>query len=88
MSDGWVRVVCAGDLPTCDCCEEAWCPAHGMHYADCDCIGPHEDDVEYTRMLGELYARRVAQDSASNARRSADRPADSPSTDGSTVRSM
>lgn len=33
-------IVFASDLPECECCEEPWCELHGMHYADCDCIGP------------------------------------------------
>jgi hypothetical protein len=42
-------VVFAGDLPLCDCCgEEPWCPIHEEHYADCTCVGPTEDEAEYS----------------------------------------
>jgi hypothetical protein len=42
-------VVFAGDLPLCDCCgEEPWCPVHEMHYGDCVCVGPTEDEAEYS----------------------------------------
>ncbi|MGV3707979.1 MAG: hypothetical protein ACO1Q7_03995 [Gemmatimonas sp.] len=41
-------VVFAGDLPVCECCgEEPWCVEHAMHYADCICLGPTEDEAEY-----------------------------------------
>jgi hypothetical protein len=44
-----IRIVCADELPRCECCEEPWCPTHAEHYAECSCIGPHnaEDfDIE------------------------------------------
>lgn len=36
-----VRIVFATDLPLCECCNEPWCPIHLKHYADCECVGPH-----------------------------------------------
>lgn len=57
----WVRVVFAADLPLCACCgEEPWCVKHEMHFADCECIGPTEDEeeVEYREVKGVLWARR------------------------------
>jgi hypothetical protein len=52
--------VFAADLPQCECCEETWCPECEEHYADCSCIGPTEEDVEYEERDGVLYGRRVA----------------------------
>jgi hypothetical protein len=58
--DRWKKVVFAADLPQCECCEETWCPECEEHYADCSCIGPTEEDVEYEERDGVLYGRRVA----------------------------
>lgn len=42
-------MVFAGDLPLCECCgEEPWCPIHEEHYGDCVCVGPTEDEAEYS----------------------------------------
>lgn len=36
------------DYVPCPCCEdEPYCPEHEMHAADCPCLGPTEDEVEY-----------------------------------------
>lgn len=56
---GWKKVVFASDLPLCEDCEEPWCKKHKKHYADCDCIGPTEDEVEYREVNGVLYGRRT-----------------------------
>lgn len=61
----WKRVVFAADLPLCECCgEEAWCPEHRKHFADCACIGPTEDDVEYQDRGGVLYGKRRSRPSS------------------------
>jgi len=58
----WRRVVCAAELPPCpDCEEEPWCPKHKKHFADCTCIGPTEDDVEYRERKGVLEGRRLTR---------------------------
>lgn len=36
-----VPVVFAIDCPPCECCGEPYCATHKMHYADCECVGPH-----------------------------------------------
>lgn len=55
------RVVFAAELPICECCgEEPFCPTHDMHFADCPCIGPTEDNVEYVERDGVLYGERIA----------------------------
>lgn len=56
---GWQRVVYAGDLEPCDCCGDPYCAEHDEHYADCDCIGPDQDDCEYDERGGDLWARRI-----------------------------
>ena len=35
-----IRIVFADDLPDCECCDDKWCNAHQMHYAECACVGP------------------------------------------------
>ena len=64
MSDIWELVVYADDLPNCLDCGEPYCKKHDMHYADCPCIGPTEDEseVEYKEINGNLYARRISHE--------------------------
>lgn len=56
----WERVIYAGDCIECPDCGEPYCTKHGLHYADCPCIGPTEDEeeVEYKIRYGKEYARR------------------------------
>ena len=55
----WKEVVFAADLPLCECCqEEAYCPKHQKHFADCACIGPTQDGYEYKDQGGVLRARK------------------------------
>jgi len=60
--EGWERVVFAQTLPVCELCEEPLCEKHKLHYANCSCLGPTEDDVEYKLVDGILYGRRVGPD--------------------------
>jgi hypothetical protein len=64
-------VVFAGDLPLCGCCgEEPWCPVHEMHYGDCVCVGPTEDEAEYSddglaggrHLSGDLFSMDFAHE--------------------------
>ena len=55
---GWERVVHAMDMLECDDCGELYCPEHEMHYADCPCIGPTEDEVEMKLVDGVMFATR------------------------------
>lgn len=48
MKKKWEKIVFADDLPPCPDCEEPFCEKHNMHYADCPCLGPTQDGVEYT----------------------------------------
>lgn len=56
---GWKRVLCAADMIECDACGEPFCPEHNAHYADCDCIGPTEDDVEFKEVNGIMFGTRL-----------------------------
>lgn len=55
----WIKVVFAADMLECEECGEPFCPECNDHYADCACIGPHQDDDhEYKETKGVLYARQ------------------------------
>jgi len=43
----WESIVHADGLDVCPLCGQPFCGKHQMHYADCPCIGPNEDDVIY-----------------------------------------
>jgi len=61
--DTWVKVVFAGDCKPCEMCDEPVCYLCGIHYADCECPGPHQDDeFEYKEIDDGLYARRLESD--------------------------
>jgi hypothetical protein len=53
---GWQAVVHAADLPDCDCCDDKWCPFHEMHFFECGCIGPTQDEATYKTINGVLFA--------------------------------
>ena len=56
----WVKVVHAFECDPCDMCGEPICPICDVHYADCDCPGPHQDDeYEYREGNNGLCARRL-----------------------------
>ena len=43
----WESIVYPDGLDVCPLCGKPFCGKHAMHYADCDCIGPDEDQVIY-----------------------------------------
>lgn len=55
---GWSLVQCAADMLECELCGEPFCPECDTHYADCECIGPHEDDVVIQERNGVLFGTR------------------------------
>ena len=62
---GWKRVVFAGDCRPCDLCGEPLCEKCAVHYADCACPGPTQDDkYEYSEIDGLLWARPLNQEVA------------------------
>ena len=40
----WQDIKYASDMEQCNSCGEAFCDIHKKHYADCECIGPDEED--------------------------------------------
>lgn len=42
----WQPIVCAADLPACECCGEPFCELCELHYFACACAGPHSDEHE------------------------------------------
>ena len=55
---GWNLVRSAADMLECQECGEPFCPEHNTHYADCDCIGPTEDEVTMKTINGVLFGTR------------------------------
>jgi len=56
-----ILVKYAADLPLCEGCEEPWCEEHGEHFAECECVGPHQDDeYDYEEKGGKLFAVKRA----------------------------
>lgn len=54
----WKPVVDAADMLECEACGEPWCPECEAHYGECECIGPHQDDLyEYRQISGQLQAK-------------------------------
>jgi hypothetical protein len=56
---GWSRVMHAADMVECECCGEPYCPECDTHYADCECIGPHEDEAITKVVDGVLFGTRL-----------------------------
>lgn len=57
---GWEQVTDPKDLPIDDVTGEAWCPKHEQAFADCCCIGPGEQHVQYEVKNGVLMAFPMA----------------------------
>ena len=51
-SGGWQRIIFSAD-----CDEDGNCPKCRIDYADCECLGPTQDGVEYEEFDGVLYGR-------------------------------
>jgi len=57
---GYRLVKYAFENPICEGCgEEPWCEEHQMHYADCECIGPTQDEATYRLIEGYEFATLV-----------------------------
>jgi hypothetical protein len=64
MNNTWIKVVMAWDCSPCKWCGEPVCPECEVHYVDCRCPGPTQDDLyEYKEIKGELYAKRLPEGS-------------------------
>lgn len=57
----WTPVLFAHDCQPCDMCGQPLCPnCDGLHYADCPCPGPSQDDeFEYKTINQCEFARRL-----------------------------
>ena len=57
---GWQVVKFAAFMPVCECCqEEAYCEEHEQHFAECDCIGPTQDDITYKSINGVMLGTKL-----------------------------
>jgi len=52
------KVIFADECRDCEFCNDVICSVCKDHYADCNCIGPTENGVEYMEIDGELYGKR------------------------------
>lgn len=55
---GWELVMAAQEMEECECCQEPFCIKHQEHYADCECVGVHEDEVEQMEVSGIMFGCR------------------------------
>lgn len=58
MFSDWELIKFAEDCVSCLDCGEPWCETHGLHYSDCECLGPTQDGVEYKSTPDGLFGRR------------------------------
>lgn len=59
LLEGWVPIF-MGEHELCPACEDEFlCEFHGQHYADCFCLGPMQDGVEYKTENGILFGRPI-----------------------------
>ena len=57
VPEGFVPVVQLHQCKPCAKCGHPVCPLCEIHYAECPCPGPHQDDVECVKIEGVLYGR-------------------------------
>lgn len=58
----WKKVVFASDCFACEDCGEPVCPICQVHYAECACPGPAQDDEYEYRLDGEMMLARKLED--------------------------
>jgi DNA (cytosine-5)-methyltransferase 1 len=51
----WTPVICADQLPKCECCDERFCPKCNLHYFECNCPGPHTEIENGWKVVGEPW---------------------------------
>ncbi len=57
-----LRVIFAYECEDCEFCGEPVCPACQVHYADCECPGPMQEDLyDYEEVDGVLTATRKGE---------------------------
>lgn len=65
MSNEWIKVKPANELPVCECCDERWCEECNEHFFECSCVGLfQDDDFEYKWLpnndgVDEPWARKI-----------------------------
>lgn len=59
----WKRVIHAHDCQQCDCCDDLICWYCKDHYAECNCPGPTQDEMEYNS-TGTLARRRSDEEAS------------------------
>lgn len=57
MIGPWEKVMFQAE---CDPDGDGWCRVRDCDPAECPCIGPTEDDVEYKEVGGVMYGRRLS----------------------------
>lgn len=63
-SECWKLVKLASDCVPCESCGEPVCEDCDVHYFECDCPGPSQDDeYEYKEENGKLYAKLIVEES-------------------------
>lgn len=55
----WELVIAAMEMEECLDCNEPFCSRHEMHYADCPCVGPHEEEIVQQTIDGVLFGCRL-----------------------------
>jgi len=55
----WELVMAAMEMDECLDCNEPFCSRHEIHYADCPCIGPHEEGIIQQTIDKVLFGCRL-----------------------------
>ena len=56
----YLKVKFAHDCTPCQDCGEPFCNSCNLHYFECQCPGPHQDDeYNYKWYENELYAKKI-----------------------------
>ena len=55
----WERVMAAMEMEECGMCGEPFCKRHDQHYADCACVGPHEEEATMRCIDGVIFGCRL-----------------------------
>jgi hypothetical protein len=56
---GWERVMAVIEMEECPRCGEPYCQQHDEHYADCPCVGPHEEEATMRSIDGVIFGCRL-----------------------------
>jgi len=56
---GWQLIRFSMDMDECFDCGQPFCLRHNVHYADCPCLGPHEELVTERTIDGVLFGTKL-----------------------------